>query len=329
MEKHGSPCRNKSNEGYLGAGSAFLFDLQGLGASWDLHLSVSLMLVFGVIVILFLGVMLMFGVIVIIFLGVGLRNLFIGWRLARDIDRSRKDLAVSPVEVENHTVRGAMVPHKVILAVRPPDQRVDSVEVEPLPVDFVDLEGEGSVAPVELERHVGEVWGDRHCPVAERRVRLVDLVPGHAARGRVLGISYLETRGGGVGCVRAGRGEDDVRPVHAVVLSPDVSEAEGEPAKHLVGDDAAVELAVLDGVEEVRLISFENGAVEVLSVRLGEVDLVLVVALIGEGLPGGKVTNLLVLLLNGGVGRDRMRLGAVGGADWVVVTVTLAGRVDL
>ena len=37
----------------------------------------------------------------------------------------------------------------------------------------------------------------------------------------------------------------------------------------------------------------------------------LVVALIGEGLPGGEVTNLLVLLLNGGVGRDRMRLGSL------------------
>ena len=93
--------------------------------------------------------------------------------------------------------------------------------------------------------------------------------------------------------------------------SSDVSEAEGDPAKDLVGDDAAVELAVLDGVEEVRLGSFENGAVEVLSVRLGEFDLVLVVDIIGEGLPGGEVANLLVLLFNGRVGRDRMRLGGL------------------
>ena len=93
--------------------------------------------------------------------------------------------------------------------------------------------------------------------------------------------------------------------------SSDVSEAEGDPAKDLVGDDAAVELAVLDGVEEVRLGSFENGAVEVLSVRLGEFDLVLVVDIIGEGLPGGEVANLLVLLFNGWVGRDRMRLGGL------------------
>ena len=93
--------------------------------------------------------------------------------------------------------------------------------------------------------------------------------------------------------------------------SSDVTEAEGDPAEDLVGDDAAVELAVLDGVEEVRLGSFENGAVEVLSVRLGEFDLVLVVDIIGEGLPGGEVANLLVLLFNGRVGRDRMRLGGL------------------